>query len=519
MDTDASKKHSRAKPRSSVLRKFLFHRRAVGLDISGGAAIVVEVKRRRKNLRILRSGSAPIACTGSADPHAATVAAIKQALANAGIRARKVVVNLPGEPTECNVKSLPVMPVDEIEAIIRREGINLYGPNTAWDYIFLPQQSSQEFRVLCAYAPGERVSECLHMLKACGIAASAVCVSHLSLLQIMNLPADAAESAALVHFGRQAVSVVVLAAGSPALIRRIQLDDKTDGSPDYMVPEINRTLLYFKQQCRGKRVTRVIQSGAPAAVCEALSREAGVSMEDFASWLVGISEGEARRPAGKADEQDSQGCAADISVAAGLAMVGTRVAEIDLLPDEVKERRTRGMKAATLLMGAAASIAIYAACYIALATAEAIYRSALERQRAQVKVFEPVLQSHSEILDVKRKLQQKQDLAAALMKENLSWPHLLWGIGKTIPPEASVNLIAAVRERTGRKPVWKLRLSGKLSVEGDQRARVLRQLVESLQKCGFFAGVQLDPFSEEASGKVMDFSIQCEVLPQGKWVI
>jgi len=521
-DVSLQQPGSRAKPRrsrslSATLRLAVFPRHAVGLDISGDVVAAAEVRRHGRDFKVLRSGSAPLHPTQQdapdADRKAALVDAIRRALRNARINTRKVVVNLPGDPTETIVRTFPAMPVNELEAVVRREGVELFGAAATWDCIVLQEKAGEEQRVVAAFAPGDRVAECLQVLKECGLAAASVCVPHLALLQIMNRTAESDTSTALIHFRTHAASITILTGGSPALMRRIQLDAATVGSPEYLVHEINRTFVYFKQQSRGKRISKVIQCGAGDAVTRLLGQTLGVPVEDFGSELLGTRKAEAAATSPARDASSD----AEIAVAAGLAVTGTVGAEIDLLPDDVKDRRKKGFQIATLLMGAVSVLTIYAACYMALDLAEEIYGQAVEKQRAESVSFAPIHELYQEIQRIKEKLNQKQELQAALLKESVPCPHLLWGISRVLPPEAVLTRVSAARERDGETLKWKVKISGSMSAAGEQRMRALRQLLANMQNSGIFQAVQLDPLSEEGAGKTLGFSIQCEVVPTEQW--
>jgi len=480
--------------------------KAVGLDIADELVSVVKVARRGRDFRVLRSGNARIEQPGpGAVPgarRAALVAAINQAMKDARIRNRKVVVNLPGDPAECSVRTLPPMSKAELEVVIRREGTKMFGDDAAWDYALLTDGNREEQSVLTAYAPGAKVTECLSVLRDCGLTAQAVTTSHSALLALTERLVEADESAALVHFGGQAVSVVILTGGRPVLVRRIQLDEN-DCSPEHVVQEINRTLMYFKQKCRGKRVTRVIQWGASDEVLALLSdRPEKIVIDDFGSLPFALIEDHAEFS----------------PVAAGLAVMGTTGHDINLLPEEIKERRERGVKAATMTAAAASMTVIYIACYMALFAAESMYGEALADVQTQNSCFSPVREQHRQILTLKDKLDHRREVFGMLVRRSLPWPHLLWALGKVTPPDVDLRDVAASRAVVDDRPQWVLRLSGELTVEGDRREAVLRQFLDRLRRSGLFSTVQLEPLQESTVGGKLGFSIRCIVLPPEEWV-
>ena len=475
-------------------------RTGIGLDISDDAVRVVQVRRLGREFRIVKSGCAPVVSDEAGDARAAIVSAITTAMQAADVTARKVIVDLPDDPVESVVRSLPKMPVDELEAVIRREGAALHGEGAVWDYTLLPGNAGEEQRVLAAFAPCEKAAECMQILRECGLTAASISAPHLALLQIISPSAAAAPCVALLHFSRRATSVVILESGVPALMRRIKMDQSASAAPGYAAEEINRTFLYFKQQSRGKRVAKVIQCGARPGDAELLAGELGLPVEDFGQGMLQWDRDAPFDP--------------ELTVAAGLAVLGARGAEIDLVPEEIKERRTKGLQVFTLLMAAISAVSIYVACYVALGLALETYSQALDKQRDENRMLIPIRELHREIEQVKAKLKEKETLSAELGRESLPWPHVLWGISRVLPPEVSLRQIVIARADGDAGVKWKLRLNGTVSGR-DQRTRALKQLLGNMQASGIFRAVELDPLSDELVDRSMAFSLQCEVVFTG----
>ena len=483
-------------------------RSLVGLDISGDVASVAQVRRQHGGeVKVLRSGSAPIKRQPGAGPEearAALVAAIKAAVSAAGVPRRRVAVNIPGEPVECSVRTFPEMSVREMEAVIKREGRELFGESVCWDYIELPGKPDGQRVVLTAFAPGEAVADCVSVLKEAGLGVKAVCVSHLSLLSMLESSDGLEGSAALVHFGTQAVSVVVLDAGTPALVRRIQLDGQSEASPEFVAEEINRTFLYFKQQCRGKRVVKVFQWGAPPPVLERLRRDTDAVVNDL----------EATR-----EPEPGEAATAFGPVAAGLAASGARDDALNLLPDDLKERRTRRAQLAVMSMVALSVTSTYFACYAALSVAQRMYEQSLQAHQAQLQTLLPVRRLHSEIQATKARLRERQELHSSLVQESVPWSYLLWDLGRTLPREVTLTELTASKEKRETATLWSIRISGLLSGGGERRSASLKELLTNLQQCGMFSAVKLEPLFEREAERAMGFSVRCEMKPPRDWLL
>lgn len=486
------------------LRSIFIPRTAVGLDIADDTVSVVKIQRRGKDYKVLRAASAAIepakpgASPGARRP--AIVSAVKKALETSGINAGKVVVNLPSDAAECNVDTYPPMPLHELEAVLKRQGTKLYGEDTTWDYLMLPGEPGGENNVISVYAPGEQAVERIGLLRECGLIASSISVSNLALLSLAQRMVQDGESVALVHFTKRAVSVTVVADGEPSLIRRIQLDHEAGANPEYIVQEINRTFLYFKQKCRGRNVTRVIQSGASEQMIDLLVQTTNVFADDFSSLPLSAA----------ADQTDFS------PVAAGLAMMGTSSTQINLLPHDLKEKRERGMKVASILAACVSTIVIYLACYYSLHVAQQTYGEASDKLRLQALIFEPLRQEYKGIKKIKKRLDLRRDLHKKLAQSSLPWPRMLWSIGKIIPSDVRLVDMTFAPDEKDEEGKWKLRIVGDLSGRAERRTLVLRALLDRLSQSGLFEAVQLDPL-QESDADAMGFSIRCRIVPPEDW--
>jgi len=491
---------------SFAARSVFIPRTAVGLDIAHDPVSVVKIRRYGSEFKVLRAASASVEQPKPGAPpgahRAALGTAIRQAMQSAGIKTSKVTVNLPEDSAECNVHTLPPMPPAELEAVLRRQGVELCGAGAVWDYMVLPRKGDSEHRVMAAYISGEKAADCVALLKECGLTASSVCVSHLALLPLARRLVQNDETAALVHFGRQAVSVIILANGSPSLVRRIEITRAADSTTDdYVVQEVNRTFLYYKQKCRGERVARVIQSGASESMIRMLAEATGASVDDFGSLPFSLG-----------------GASLEFSpVAAGLAVMGTTGSEINLLPEEIKQRPVKGMRAASMLVAAAVAVVIFAACYLSLCMAERMYGRALANLRSHAASFAAIRREHGEIEALKEKLDHKQRVCAKLLEERLPWPYLLWGMGRIVPPGVHLKGLSVARKPDKGSMQWQLTITGELGVQGDRRTVLLRELLDRLHRSGLFARARLEPLRETSVGEAMNFSITCEVLAPVRW--
>ncbi len=103
-----------------------------------------------------------------------------------------------------------------------------------------------------------------------------------------------------------------------------------------------------------------------------------------------------------------------------------------------------------------------------------------------------------------------------LAQTSLPWPYVLWGIGKIIPPNVHLAEVTLVRQERDEEGTWALMIAGNLSLQGERRALVLRELLDRLRKSGLFEGARLDPLEETDAG-TMGFSVRCNVVPQKDW--
>jgi len=516
-------------------------RRAVGLDIAGDTVRVAEVEKSAGGYRVIRCGCAQIVrkeradesdgdaarlevstgaagadITAAADiaaaadvPACANVTveadvealadAIKSAMASARIRKRDVVANIPREPVACSIEVMPAMTPCEREAVIRRRGLQQCGCNIAWDYILLSGKNDAQHRILSAYAPAQAVEQCLDALEACGLRASSIAVSHLALLQAFRRHTPpSGEPAALVHFSGHTAAVVIIDGGTPVLVRQIRCDERRAAS--YVTEEISRTLIYFKQQNKGRQARKIFYCDAPAGVVELLAQDSHISAADVSGQVFARATG-----------------GSEYTTAAALAVSAIDGNEIDLLPDQMKEARSFRARSAALVFVAALTVLSYAISVAALATAGNIYAEARDRLDGQLQEFEPIRQMHSDIELKTQKLSQKQELHDRLASENLPWPYLLWRLGTLLPGGAGVTEMVFERGTGDASAGYVLKITGNLTGAGSSRTAMLQALRDNLQASGLFSAVHLEPVSEAAGGGPMRFMMRCELAGPEAW--
>lgn len=518
-----------------VPRVFLpIRRRAVGLDIAGDTVRVAEVEKSTGGYRVIRCGcaqvvrkeqgqdnergfanpsvadsvsaaGAPVCSDGTTGADLVALAdAVKSAIDSAGIRKRDVVANIPREQGACVIEMMPAMTPGEREAVIRRRAEGQCGENPAWDYVLLSDKNDTHHRILSAYAPAGAVGQCLNALQACGLRAASIAVSHLALLQAFrrNTP-PSSEPAALVHFGWHSVAVVIIDGGMPVLVRQIRCDERLAAS--HVAEEISRTLIYFKQQNKGRQAKKIYYCGSDGGVLEMLARDPNITAADVSEHLFARS--------GAAVQAQS---AKDYATAAALAVSAIDGNEIDLLPERMKEARSFRVRSVALVFVAAFTVLSYAVSVAALATAGNIYAEARDRLDNQLQELEPVRRMYGGIELKTRRLDQKRELHDRLAGESLPWAYLLWRLGALLPADAGVTEMV-FEQGTSDEGGYVLKITGNLTGAGSSRTAVLQALRDNLQTSGLFSGVYLEPVSEAAGGGPMRFMMRCELADPETW--
>jgi type IV pilus assembly protein PilM len=291
----------------------------VGLDIGSSGVKVVGVSTSSKGFEVTHLGMAPVPAEaivqGAFLNSSAIVDAIRDAVANAGIKGKAIAAAVSGHSVIVKQISLPVMTAEELEESIRWEA-EQYIPfdvnEVNLDFQILSGDDAEgQMDVLLVAAKKDLIDDYVQVIGEAGLSPAVVDVASFAIENAFeaNYDVEPGEVVALVNVGAQVVNISVVKDGMPAFTRdistggnqyteeiqkalsigydeaeRIKLgnatpDDSHDVVPqevdhamrattDQVLGEITRSLDFFSATAAESRIGRVMVCGGSAHVSD-----------------------------------------------------------------------------------------------------------------------------------------------------------------------------------------------------------------------------------------------------------
>ena len=289
----------------------------VGLDIGSSAVKVVGATVSSKGFEVTHLGMAPVPAEaivqGAFLNSSAIVDAIRDAIANAGVRSRDVAAAVSGHSVIVKQIGLPVMTAEELEESIRWEA-EQYIPfdvnEVHLDFQILSDDNAEgQMDVLLVAAKKELVDDYVQVISEAGLNPSVIDVAAFAVENAFeaNYQAEGDEVVALVNVGAQVVNINVMKDGKPAFTRDIstggnqyteeiqkalsigfdeaeriklgnttpedsqevvpqEVDQAMRGITDQVLGEITRSLDFFSATAAESRIGRIMVCGGSSQV-------------------------------------------------------------------------------------------------------------------------------------------------------------------------------------------------------------------------------------------------------------
>jgi type IV pilus assembly protein PilM len=289
----------------------------VGLDIGSSAIKVVGANVSSKGFEVTHLGMAPVPAEaivqGAFLNSSAIVDAIRDAVANAGVRAKEVAAAVSGHSVIVKQIALPVMTAEELEESIRWEA-EQYIPfdvnEVHLDFQILSDDNNEgQMDVLLVAAKKDLVDDYVQVISEAGLTPAVIDVASFAVENAFaaNYDIDADEVVALVNVGAQVVNISVLKDGKPAFTRDIstggnqyteeiqkavsigfdeaesiklgntsaedseevvpqEVDQAMRATTDQVLGEITRSLDFFSATAAESRIARIMVCGGSSQV-------------------------------------------------------------------------------------------------------------------------------------------------------------------------------------------------------------------------------------------------------------
>ncbi len=529
----------------------------VAVDIGSSAVKLIEVRGGQ----VVAAGVREIAVRlgEGLPPRDATVATIRDLLAETGVSARKAVGIVQGPATAFVHLTLPRMPAKELHQAVRWEAQKAL-PFPIESAILahhivgeaVDRDGVTKLAVLLAAVEAQFAAEAVGILRAAGLEPAGLTVVPAALARLIQHGPPVTEPGqvwALLDIGAQASHLVFfrgtelllareIGTGGRAITeamtsavmvegRRMQLDAdqaerlkrefgipapaeadrQAEGIPlaqigamirpalDRLAVEFQRSFAYYQERVGGPPVTRVILSGGTAQLRNLLP---------FLAERLGI-EIEILNPFARLDLTERLGeefaeAAPRLAVAAGLAL--DRAQTLNLLPPEIAAARRAAWARLGIRAGLTAAALVVAGTYGMAWWARTETEHVLAARRATLADLQPAL-------EVAKRLQARRDTLApllraydAVLRGGTPWHGILKELSNVTPRAVTLNELAAT-------PEGRLKIKGMVFASGASPEMGLAEYLGKLETSPFFTGLDLigTREREDFDARALDFEV------------
>ena len=527
-----------------------------------------------------------------------TLEVLRKSLNEINIKKHKIISVISGQRVSVRRVMVPNMPKEELLEAIKweaKEHIPFPVDNAVVDYQALGEVTDKgvkKLELLVVAVEKFVIDQHLSLLQNVQIRPQSITVAPFALREILkrNDYLKEGESLAVVNTGAEATTINIFFGENLVFNREIPLGGNTitrsmvgtlisdsgqveldinqadilkkdwgipdDKNPQQLTPEINsmqiaplvrpvlerlaneirRSLDYYREESRGKRVIKVVLLGGNAelkGLPEFLKIALGMEVEitqPLRNLQIEMSDEKKR---------ELEQLSPRLSIAVGAALTETK--GINLLPLELKEQATKTARSAmTAVIGFLMVFIfgmVYASLYMQLRTYQKIVAS---NQTALNDIKQQVAQAY-ELQQLKEKMTARQTLINSLMLGDTKWVEVLKAISNLTPGKITLEEVTFAKEKenlaamppvpvaspgnsgAAPAPVTEIKLpllniKGMVMLGGDRPEAVLALFMQALEKSSYFMDTDLISLQKEleAEGQkrnYVSFEIQCKLKP------
>ncbi len=298
-----------------------------------------------------------------------------------------------------------------------------------------------------------------------------------------------------------------------------------------MANEIRRSLDYYREESRGKRVSKVVLLGGNAelkGLPEFLNSALGLTVEICRP----LNKLEMDMPEDRKKELDQLG--PRLAIAMGASLQGTK--GINLLPQELKEQATKTARSAMTAIIGFLIIFIFSMIYFSLYTTLQAYNKIIAGNKVTLTELKQQVAKAYELRQLKEKMSTRRNLINLLMMGNPKWVEMLKALSNLTPrriileevkfEKEADNAVAPVPAQPGEDgttaaepvilPLPVLYIKGMVLLGGERPEAILAQFMQALEKSSYFMETDLYSLTKglEGEGEIknyVSFEIQCKL--------
>lgn len=448
-------------------------RSVVAIEVGLSAVHAVEVAIGGERMRLLKRGAAPIASPwddlgASRD---ALAAAIRTAMASAGIQSREVVTCLPRRLVTLKYARLPHGSAEQIAGMVRFEA-QQYVPfpidEVVLDHRIVSDDTDELTTALIVAARKPLVDQFLAVFDKAELEVKKLSVSSLALAEHIR---SGAIPVAILSVESGEMDLAVVAAGRVLFSRSALLPDASGGfDTQALAAEVARSLAAYQNEYRALPVSQLLLVGSHKLVPEveeALQRLVETPTQRLVNELMPAPDPEAL----------------DYATAAGLALQldAGSIGGVNLVPPEREERKQAAHRRTQSLLAIAAAVALLAFAGVLLARsmqAQRAERIAAQRANEKLKAVEARLKTVKSDYDV---IAANHRAVTTGLWHSRPAVDIVKAVSDAVPAGSGTYLTQLQYERTGN-----------VILHGSARSEAAAtDFVLALQRTGVFADVRL----------------------------
>ncbi len=296
--------------------------------------------------------------------------------------------------------------------------------------------------------------------------------------------------------------------------------------------EIRRSLDYYREESRGRRVAKVVLLGGNAelkGLREFLQGALGMDVE-VSQPLKNI-----QMDLPEERQKELAELSPRLSIAVGAALTGTK--GINLLPQELKEQASKTARSAMTAIISFLIVFIFGMVYISLYMQIRTYQKIVSSNQTALDDIKQQVSQAYELQQLKEKMTTRQNLINLLTVGDPKWVEMLKSLSNITPGRVILDELSFEKEKidasavppptTGAEAAGTprvtppsllpiLNLKGMVMLGGDRPEAVLAQFLQALEKSAYFKDTDLISLQkeQEAAGQnknFITFEVQCKL--------
>jgi type IV pilus assembly protein PilM len=493
----------------------------IGIDFSNSGIKIVEVDTKSKPVKVINY----VVDTYSIEDRAELSDYIKNILGEKGFSYKKAHIAFSGSLVQHKIITLPQMSKREMKVVLKREAkkeaSSIPGEIVCDSTILgtVKEKGIQKNKVQLVIVPRNEVEDTLSFWKGAGVEPQLLTSTPLALLDSLKALSTGWEEniIAFVNFGMLKTFIMIAEQGNLEFSRDFSLGAKEDKIPDFkdgdetppfdglesdyidrIFTEINRSLLYYKHQFRGKSVNKIILGGELTQleiIKDSLKERFEQDIDIFSptEYLDTTSLGEHQKAFRK--------LLPSLATSLGLCLkdIG-KAKKINLMPREIVEQKQLfGRKVA---MGISSAILLLSLLtgYFFLSQSVRAQQKSLFTQQVFWQEMAPMVNNLTRVERERSLYQSRSLILDSFLYSWTLWHDILKGLSLVVPNEMLFHLVEVTKKGQG----YQMDIKGEVIAESAASAQATFNR--------FYFDLERSPFLKDLDPPVITLNPYVETL-------